>query len=196
MAGNFIKGGPMKTCRASTVSAFVILLAMVFAILSQPAESNAFSQGKTIRLLVFATPGGGYDYYSRIVMRHIPKYLPGNPKILVQNMPIGYLAANTLWRSKPDGTTWGVLGREGYLNNIAGEKAQQFDFSKGIAIGSTADENTLIYIRTDSGISSLKDLAAATKAGEKLPIMAGTTRSGSSYVMGEVLEYLSPNYEV
>ncbi len=104
--------------RSSTVSAFVILLATAFAILSQPAVSNAFTEGKTIRLLVFATPGGGYDYYSRIVMRHIPKYLPGNPKILVQNMPIGYLAANTLWRSKPDGITWGVLGREGYLNNM------------------------------------------------------------------------------
>ena len=182
----------MRLYRASTVCAFAIFLALAFAMISQPAVSNAFTEGKTIRLLVFATPGGGYDYYSRLVMRYIPKYLPGNPKILVQNMPIGYLAGNTLWRSKPDGITWGVLGREGYLNNIAGEKAQRFDFSKGIPIGSTADENSLIYIRTDSGISSLKDLAAANKAGKKPPILGGTTRSGSSYVLGEVLEYLAP----
>ena len=183
----------MRLFRASTVCAFAIFLAMVFAMISQPAVSNAFTKGKTVRLLVFATPGGGYDYYSRLVMRYIPKYLPGNPKMLVQNMPIGYLAGNTLWRSKPDGITWGVMGREGYLNNIAGEKAQQYDFSKGISIGSIADENTLIYIRTDSGISSLKELAAAIKAGKKPPIMGGTTRSGSSFVMGEVLEYLAPN---
>ncbi len=192
MEGNYIKGGPMRSYRASTVCAFAIFLALVFAMISRPAVSNAFTEGKTIRLLVFATPGGGYDYYSRLVMRYIPKYLPGNPKILVQNMPIGYLAGNTLWRSKPDGITWGVLGREGYLNNIAGEKAQKYDFSKGIPIGSTADENSLIYIRTDSGISSLKDLAARITAGKKPPIMAGTTRSGSSYVLGEVLEYLAP----
>jgi len=183
----------MRLFRASTVCAFAIFLAMVFAMISQPAVSNAFTKGKTIRLLVFATPGGGYDYYSRIVAQYIPKYLPGNPKVLVQNMPIGYLAANTLWRAKPNGLTWGVLSREGYLSNIAGDKAQRFDFSKGNPIGSAADENSLIYIRTDTGISSLKDLAAATKAGKKPPIMGGTTRSGSSYVMGEVLEYLAPN---
>jgi len=182
----------MKLFRPSTLCAFALFLALIFAMISQPAVSEAFTEGKTIRLLVFATPGGGYDFYSRLVMRYIPKYLPGNPKILVQNMPIGYSAANTLWRSKRNGLTWGVLAREGYLSNIAGEKAQKFDYSKGIPIGSTADENTLIYIRTDTGISSLKDLAAAIKAGKKPPIMAGTTRSGASYVMGEVLEYLAP----
>ncbi len=168
----------------------------MIAMISQPAVSNAFTEGKTIRLVVFATPGGGYDYYSRLIMRYIPKYLPGNPKVLVQNMPIGYLAANTLWRAKPNGLTWGVLSREGYLSNIASDKAQRFDFSKGIPIGSAADENSLIYIRTDTGISSLKDLAAAIKAGKKPPIMGGTTRSGASYVIGEVLEYFAPEMKL
>ncbi len=192
MEGSYTKGGPMRISRASIVCAVAIFLAMVFAMISQPAVSNAFTEGKTIRLLVFATPGGGYDFYSRLVMRHIPKYLPGNPKTLVQNMPIGYAAANTLWRSKPDGLIWGVLSREGYLGNIAGDRALKYDYSKGVPIGSAANENTLIYIRTDTGISSLKDLAAAIKAGKKPPIMGGTIRSGASYVWGEILEYLAP----
>jgi len=182
----------MRLFRASTLCAFAIILAMVFAMISQPAVSEAFTKGETIRVLVFATPGGGYDYYSRLVARHIPKYLPGSPKVLVQNMPIGYLAANTLWRSKPNGLTWGVLSREGYLSNIGGEKAQKYDFRKGIPIGSTADENQLIYIRTDTGMGTLKKLVAAVKAGNDPPLMGGTTRAASGYVWGEVLEYLLP----
>jgi len=182
----------MRLFRASTVCAFAIFLAMVFAMISQPAVSNAFTEGKTIRLLVFATPGGGYDYYSRLVARHIPKYLPGNPRVLVQNMPIGYMADNTLWISKPNGLTWGVLSREGYLSNIGGEKAQKYDFRKGIPLGSTADENQLIYIRTDTGMGTLKKLVAAVKAGKSPPLMGGTTRAASGYVWGGVLEVLIP----
>ncbi len=182
----------MRLFKASTVCAFAIFLAMVFAMILRPAVSEAFTKGETIRVLVFATPGGGYDYYSRLVARHIPKYLPGSPKVLVQNMPIGYLAANTLWRSKPNGLTWGVLSREGYLSNIGGEKAQKYDFRKGIPIGSTADENQLIYIRTDTSMGTLKKLIAAVKAGKNPPLMGGTTRAASGYVWGEVLEYLLP----
>ena len=176
---------------------FAFVLALGFIALTSKANpvvaasSNLF-QGKTIRLLVFATPGGGYDYYSRLVSQHISKYLPGNPKVLVQNMPLGYMAANNLWIAKPNGLTWGVLSREGYLNNIAGETAQKFDFSKGIPIGSAADENALIYIRTDSGMPTLEKLMAAVDAGKNPPIMGGTTRSGTSYVVGEVLEFFEP----
>jgi len=182
----------MRLFKASTVCAFAIFLAIPFAMISQPAVSNAFTEGKTIKVLVFASPGGGYDYYSRLVARHIPKYLPGSPKVLVQNMPIGYLAANTLWGSKPNGLTWGVLSREGYLSNIAGEKAQKYDFSKGIPIGSTADENQLLYIRTDTGMGTLGKLVAAIKAGKNPPLMGNTIRAGSGYVWGEVLQVLVP----
>ena len=85
-----------------------VFLGVILSAVIQPASASAVSfEGKTIRLLVFATPGGGYDIYSRLVTRYIPRYLPGNPRIIVQNMPIGYAAANTLWRAKPNGLTWG-----------------------------------------------------------------------------------------
>ncbi|NIO06694.1 MAG: hypothetical protein GTO40_01415 [Deltaproteobacteria bacterium] len=182
----------MRTIKTGINYAVATVLATAFVFLAQPAVSHAFTEGKTIRVLVFATPGGGYDYYSRLVAQHISKYLPGNPKVLVQNMPIGYMAANTLWIAKPNGLTWGVLSREGYLNNIAGEKAQKYDFRKGIPIGSAADENALLYIRNDSGMPTLKKLMAEVKRGKKPPIMGGTTRSGTSFVMGEVLEHFEP----
>ena len=157
------------------------------------AAAEPMFQAATIRILVFATPGGGYDYYTRLLARYMAQYLPGDPKILVQNMPIGYQASNTLWRAKPDGLTWGVLPREGYLANIAGEKALEYDFSKGIPIGSAADENSLIYIRTDTGMTTVEKLVEAGKAGKNPPIMGGTDRASASYVLGNTLEFLVPN---
>ncbi len=70
----------MNIFRSSSKCAFALFLVMISAMISQPAVSNAFTEGKTVRLLVFATPGGGYDYYSRLVARHISKYLPEKSK--------------------------------------------------------------------------------------------------------------------
>lgn len=172
-----------------------LFIAFGFAFVQNPgvgvAGETSF-EGKTIRILVFATAGGGYDYYTRLLARHLRKNLPGNPKLLVHNMPIGYQASNTLWRSRPDGLTWGVLPREGYLGNIAGEKALEYDFSKGIPIGSMADENSLIYIRSDTGMTTVDKLVSAVKAGKNPPIMGGTDRASASYVLGSTLEYLNP----
>ncbi|MBI1995210.1 MAG: hypothetical protein HYS66_01900, partial [Deltaproteobacteria bacterium] len=52
------------------------------------AQESLFS-GKTIRIVVGSSPGGGYDYWARLLARHMPKYLSGNPEVVVQNMPGG-----------------------------------------------------------------------------------------------------------
>ena len=155
--------------------------------------SEPFFKDKTVRVIVFATPGGGYDYYARLLGRYMTKHLAGSPKVIVQNMPIGQLAANNLWRAKPDGLTWATLSREGYLGNIAGDKSLKYDFSKGIPIGSVADENSVIYVRSDTGVKTVKDLIALNKAGKKLPIMGGTTRTASSYSLGRTLQAIVPD---
>ena len=49
---------------------------------------EGFFSGKTIRIVVGSSPGGGYDYWARILARHMPKYLRGNPEVVVQNMPV------------------------------------------------------------------------------------------------------------
>src|SRR3970040_758801 len=67
-----------------------------------------FYKGKTIRIVVGLSAGGGYDRAARIVSRHLGKYIPGNPEIIVQNMPGAgsVIAANYVWGvAKPDGLT-------------------------------------------------------------------------------------------
>lgn len=184
---------PTKKSRTRSYGWFIVALTLImFQWHGIASAANVTFKGKTIRILVFATAGGGYDYYTRLLARHVRKNLPGNPKLLVHNMPIGYQASNTLWRSRPDGLTWGVLPREGYLGNIAGEKALEYDFSKGIPIGSMADENSLIYIRTDTGMTTVDKLIGAIKEGKNPPIMGGSDRASASFVLGSTLEYLNP----
>ena len=51
------------------------------------AQQTSYYEGKTVRLVVGSSPGGGYDYWARILARYLPKYLSGNPAFVVQNMP-------------------------------------------------------------------------------------------------------------
>src|SRR3989304_7225206 len=86
----------------------VIIVSLFF---SSPASAQeSFYRGKTIRIIVGASAGGGYDTYSRTIARHMGKHIPGNPVIVVENMPgAGFLiGANYTYKvAKPDGLTIG-----------------------------------------------------------------------------------------
>jgi tripartite-type tricarboxylate transporter receptor subunit TctC len=51
------------------------------------AQSDSFYKDKTVRVIVGFTPGGFYDRWARLLSRYVPKYIPGNPNFVVQNMP-------------------------------------------------------------------------------------------------------------
>src|SRR5262249_49532442 len=66
----------------------LLLLALVLRTLVRPAcAQDDFYKGKTITIVVGFSPGGGYDVNARAVARHIGKHIPGNPSVIVQNMP-------------------------------------------------------------------------------------------------------------
>jgi tripartite-type tricarboxylate transporter receptor subunit TctC len=99
---------PSRARVRSGVVAGLALAALVALVVSAPAAEDAeFYKGKQIRLIVGSTPGGGYDTYARTIAAHLPKHLPGMPKIVVQNMPgAGSLVlSNYLYNIAPrDGT--------------------------------------------------------------------------------------------
>lgn len=71
-----------------------------------------FYTGKTVRIVVGSAPGGGYDLYARLLSRHIGRHIPGNPTVIVQNMPGagGLTATNFLYAKAPrDGTSFGIV---------------------------------------------------------------------------------------
>src|SRR4029453_16174736 len=76
------------------------------------AQEQPFYKGQSIKIIVGFTSGGFYDRWSRLLARYVPKYIPGNPEMVVQNMPGagGLIAANHVYSvAKPDGLTLGMM---------------------------------------------------------------------------------------
>jgi len=74
--------------RITSRSWLALVIASAVNLLAQSSfGQDSFYKGKTIRLIAGAPPGGGFDAYSRAITRHIGKYIPGNPTLVVDNMP-------------------------------------------------------------------------------------------------------------
>jgi tripartite-type tricarboxylate transporter receptor subunit TctC len=130
-----------------------------------PAE---FFKGKTVTLNVGFGPGGGYDLNTRMVARHLGKYIPGNPSVIVQNMPGGgsIVAANYIYSAAPkDGTVLGVFGASIMLEPLFGNKNVKVEPDKFAWIGNMhSDINSCgIWKGGGEGIKTFDDLLKSKK---------------------------------
>src|SRR5574340_289513 len=103
----------MKRSVLSLVCGLVVL-SLLFPCQRLSAAPAPYYQGKVMRIIVGFTPGGGYDRMARLLAKHLPKYIPGKPSIIVENMggASSIIAANYLYNiAKPDGLTIGIFNR-------------------------------------------------------------------------------------
>jgi tripartite-type tricarboxylate transporter receptor subunit TctC len=143
------------------------------AALAQPAAD--FYRGKTVTLIVGYSVGGGYDTYARIVARHMARHIPGNPSIIVQNMPgAGSLrATNYLYAVAPkDGTVFGLFGRGLPMEPLIGTSATQYDSRKFSWLGSATNEVSVCAVWHTSPVKSWGDMLSK-------PFTVGGEGSGS-----------------
>lgn len=137
----------------------------VFAVLAQDNFYNDnFYKGKTIRLIVGLAPGGGFDTYSRVIARHMGKHIPGNPAMIVDNMPgaASLLAANFIYKAaKPDGLTMGNFVGGLVFQQILGLAGVEFDGPKFEFLGVPAQDNFMIGIAKSTGITSIEQWKAS-----------------------------------
>jgi tripartite-type tricarboxylate transporter receptor subunit TctC len=124
--------------------------------------ADAFYAGKTIRLLVGFAPGGGYDLYARTLGRFLGRHLPGEPAVIVQNMPgAGSLkVVNYLFNAAPrDGTTLATFARGIVYEPILGHpEGAQFEAPKFNWIGSIANEVSVCAFNAPRGIATWQDM--------------------------------------
>jgi tripartite-type tricarboxylate transporter receptor subunit TctC len=136
------------------------------------AQSVAdFYKGKTVELLVGYSPGGGYDTYARIIARFMGNHIPGNPTIVVKNMPgAGSLTlTNNLYNAAAkDGTVFGTIARGAPFDPLFGNKAAKFDASKFNWIGSANNEVSVCVSWYTSGVKTIQDV-------EKKQLVVGGT---------------------
>ncbi len=142
-----------------------ILLSLCLGLASANAQTP-FYQGKTLRIIVGASAGGGYDTYSRTIARHMSKHIPGSPTIVVDNMPgAGFLiSANYMYRvAKPDGLTMGHFIGGLFMQQLLGKPGIEFDARKFEYVGVPAQDHYMLGIHKNTGLTSIDQWLSTKK---------------------------------
>jgi tripartite-type tricarboxylate transporter receptor subunit TctC len=151
------------------------------------AQGDGFYKGKTVRIMVGSTAGGFYDRWGRLFAKYMPKYIPGQPEIVAQNMTGAgsVIAVNHVFNvAKADGLTM-VMPLNGiYVDQLVGRKEMQFDLRKFHWIGSPAVESIIFYMRADAPYKNIADIIKAKEA----PKCGGSGTASSDYLLSKVLE--------
>lgn len=153
------------------------VLGVFFCAAGAQAQSD-FYRGKTVRIIVGASAGGGYDTYSRTIARHMGKHIPGNPAIVVDNMPgAGFLiSANHMYKiAKPDGLTIGHFIGGLFLQQLLGKPSVEFDARKFEYMGAPAQDNYMLAVHKSTGITSIEQWLSS-----KTPVKLGGVGAGSA----------------
>ena len=150
----------------TTQMRFLIAALIGLALFEATADgtTHEFYNGKTIRVVVGYAPGGGYDFYARVIARHMGKHIPGNPTFIVENMPgAGSLvSANHLYKlAKPDGLTIGHFNGSLFQLKALGQKEIEFDSARFEYVGSVAKVEIVCGFSKASGIDSVEKWQAA-----------------------------------
>ncbi len=190
---------------AAVLVAAALVAVMASAILAAPqarADDVAdFYRGKRINLIVSYGTGGGYDVYARVLAKYMSKHIPGNPNIIIQNMPgAGSLrGANYIYNvAARDGTVFGTFARNiALIGQLKTNQNVQYDPAKFTWLGSSsslANDAYVLLVRRDAKVKSIEE---ARRAGGP-PIIIGSTAEGaSSDAMGVLLrEWLGFNLKV
>ena len=123
--------------------AWIITLGLLFGA-PQASAQEPYYQGKVVKMVLGHSPGGGYDAYTRLIGRHLGKYLPGNPSVVVENMPGAgsMISANYNYNvAKPDGLTIGHFSGGLIAQQLLGQPGIKFDARKFEYVGAPAQDN-------------------------------------------------------
>jgi tripartite-type tricarboxylate transporter receptor subunit TctC len=158
---------------------FIAAVTSVYGLLAAPAlAQEAFYKGKTVRLVVAFSPGGGFDTYSRAIGRHLGKQIPGNPTVIVENMTGagGIIQANFMYqKARPDGLTIGNNIGGLILQQILGAKGIEFDGRRFEYLGAPAVDHPVCALTKASGVTSLEKWFEA-----KQPVKLGGVGPGGT----------------
>ncbi len=174
---------PNRTAdRLSVHGAPSLVLSLISIVLALGAASvsaqEPFYKGKTIRIVVGFSAGGGFDTYSRAIARHWGRHIAGNPSIVVENMTGAgsLIAANHVFKvAKPDGLSVGHFIGGLFLGQVLGQKGIEFDARKFEYIGAPVKDHVVCALTKASGITSLERWKNA-----KTPVKMGGIAPGNS----------------
>jgi len=126
---------------------------------ARASEASDFYRGKTLTWIVSTGPGGGHDFYARLIVKHMAKFMPETTLIVKNVGGAGHImGANTVFFSKPDGLTIGSFSTGLVYGQIVGMQGIQFDLSKMSWIGKAASDSRVLMVGKKSPIKTLDDM--------------------------------------
>jgi tripartite-type tricarboxylate transporter receptor subunit TctC len=177
----------MRHCTAerrhSPIRVFAALLTASavagYATTAHPQSVEEFYKGKTISIVAPANPGGSYDLHARLVARHLPKWLPGQPKAVVQNMlgAGGLRSIHYLYEKAPrDGTVLATPVQENVIADVVGGTEIRFKVDEFNWIGRAAVGVDAIFAWHTTGIKTIEDV-------KKTELVVGATSPASGTML-------------
>ncbi|HEY3167789.1 MAG TPA: hypothetical protein VGK57_11205, partial [Candidatus Binatia bacterium] len=155
------------------------------------ASTNGdFYRGKVIRILVGFSAGGGFDTFARTLSRHMGKYVPGNPTIIVENMTGAgsLIAANHIYKvAKPDGLTIGAFNGNQILGQLVGAQGIAFDARKMGWMGAPGYNHDLCLLSQKTGITAADQWLASKTIFKLAGSAPGSTTDDVAKVLKEAI---------
>lgn len=157
------------TLRVLFLALAVFHIGSVSSVLAAQAAKSGFNEkavadfyrGKTVRIVVGFSAGGGYDQYSRVIARHLSKHIPGNPNVIVENMPGAgsIIAANHTFTAAPkDGTVIGNISGPIILEQLFGNPSVQFDMGKFRHLAVPVSETYIMIVTRKPAVTKFDEL--------------------------------------
>jgi tripartite-type tricarboxylate transporter receptor subunit TctC len=166
----------MRKCITSLLLAACLILP-----LARQVAAEDFYKGKTVSLIVGNGAGGGYDAYARLLSRYLARYIPGEPTVVVRNMPGagGMAMSNFMYSQAPrDGTTIGMMSRSNPIEPVLGNAAAKFKSEHFLWLGTSSsyeDDAYCLVIRADAPFKTIADVE---KPGR--PLLLGGLAAGGT----------------
>ncbi len=141
----------------------VCVLALTASVATSAARADAiedFYKGRTVSLIVSSSTGGGYDTLARLLTRFISRHLPGQPNIVIRNMPGagGIVATNHLYSiAAKDGSVLGAVQNNTPFEPLFGTKEAQYDPTKFAWLGSPSVETSVLTIWHTSPVNTIEE---------------------------------------
>ncbi len=149
-----------------------------------------FYRGRTVRIVVGFAAGGGFDAYSRLIGRHLGKYIPGNPTVIVENMPGAgsIIAANHIYNAgAKDGTLIGNISGPIILEQLFNNPAVQFDMAKFRHLAVPVSETYLMIVTRKAGVTRFDELVGRTRKQVVVGAVPGSTLEHAALLVRDAL---------
>jgi hypothetical protein len=163
------------------------IVCLLFAAPATAQNAASFYKGKTVRIRRLPA-GGGYDHYARVLSRHIGRHIPGNPNVIVQNMP-GAASLNSVKHlaaaAPTDGTVLNAFNPGLITQSLTVPQKVGINFLEFGWVGNISEDFRICYTWNGTGIKTWQDLLARPK------VTVGSTGVGTSaYIDSRILSDL------